>query len=201
MSIETLGIVGSGSGGAELAELAAVAGMDVVALHVEGDDPLAVWDAVTFALGRQVEWESLGDAGREVAMSRVHLASEPAMLAACDLVFECATNLPIEARRAILADIEQHIDARAILASRASVLQAENLAPTLLRPCRFVGLDLLHRDATRFVEVIPTERTRGAVVEAVEAWVVRTGRQPLRISVPGGVVGASREAGRMGVGG
>jgi 3-hydroxyacyl-CoA dehydrogenase len=199
MAIETVGIVGTGTGGAELAEQAAIAGLEVIALHVEGDDPLALWESLTQSLAWQVTRGTLSEAGRDLALARVHLASEPETLSRCDLVYECGTRLAPEARHALLVDIEQHLDPRAILTSGAPSVGPGGVAPRLLRPCRFLQLNVLHREATRFIEVVPTDRTRPAVIDAVEHWIVRLGRAPLRISDPGGITAAPTRTERSSV--
>src|SRR5690606_9132961 len=88
MSIERLGIVGSGIMGSGIAEVAAKAGIDVVLRSRKQETAEAMVAALDKSLAKQVERGKLEEAAAKEALTRVSAHHELHALADCDLVIE-----------------------------------------------------------------------------------------------------------------
>lgn len=99
----------------------------------------------------------------------------------CDLVVE-ATVESLQAKQVVLRDLESRCPPEAILATTTSSLSITELAASLERPERFVGLHFfnpVHR--MRLVEVVGGLRTSPGTLERAAAIAEGLGKRPLRV--------------------
>ncbi|HYI23772.1 MAG TPA: 3-hydroxyacyl-CoA dehydrogenase NAD-binding domain-containing protein, partial [Thermomicrobiales bacterium] len=90
--IATIGVVGAGTMGAGIAQVAAQAGYDVMLVDMAEpmlDRGLA---AITANLDRQVAKGRLDDHRRDIILARIEGAVRIDLLATCDLVIEAVTE-------------------------------------------------------------------------------------------------------------
>jgi 3-hydroxybutyryl-CoA dehydrogenase len=181
----SVGIVGAGTMGAGIAQVAAVAGHRVL-----------IADAMPGAAARAVD----GDGGirarirAQVAKGRLSVdpggldltAAESAdELAGCAIVIEAIVE-DLAAKRALFAELEGVVAADAVLASNTSSLSPTALAAGLGHPERLVGLHFFNPvPAMRLVEVISglatAKETADAAADLASAWgktVVRSAATP-----------------------
>ena len=85
-----LGVVGLGAMGSGIAQLAIEAGLETVGREVELGRAEAARDRVAHFLTRKVEKGQLYQAARDEAVARLHLTTDLADLADCDVVIEAA---------------------------------------------------------------------------------------------------------------
>ena len=179
--ITALAVIGAGTMGRGLAQVALVSGL-----------------SVRLADARP---EQLGDARRQIHARLAKLGvGDPDRLTVCGTEEACAeADLVIEAvfedvdiKSRVLADVERAADPGTVLASNTSGLPIARLAGALADPSRFVGMHFfnpVHRMA--LCEVIPGERTSEAVVATACAVAERLGKTPIVVSDTPGFV-ASR---------
>ncbi|CCD37311.1 3-hydroxybutyryl-CoA dehydrogenase [Candidatus Paraburkholderia kirkii UZHbot1] len=172
MNIQTVGIIGAGTMGNGIAQVAAVAGFRVVLIDVT-DAALAKGVAtLTGSLERLVSKDKLAASARDAALTRIETSTDYARLSEADIVIEAATE-NAELKNHILKQIEAAARPDAIIASNTSSISITALAATLAAPERFIGMHFFNPvPLLQLVEVIrgvqTSDETAGAVRELTE---------------------------------
>ncbi|MGF6781789.1 3-hydroxybutyryl-CoA dehydrogenase [Paraburkholderia sp. GAS334] len=189
MKIETVGIVGAGTMGNGIGQVAALAGLKVVLVDVT-DAALAKGVAtLTSSLARLVEKGKVDAPSRDAALTRIETSTDYQRLAAADIVIEAATeNADLKIR--ILRQIEAVVRDDAIIASNTSSISITTLAATIGRPERFIGMHFFNPvPLLPLVEVIRGLQTSDDTVAAVSELTGRLGKSPVNVrNSPGFVV-------------
>ena len=189
MKIETLGVIGAGTMGAGIAQVAAVAGLDVIMIDVTEAALTRGVAALGESLGRLVAKGKLDAGARDAALGRIETATDYRRLAAADLVIEAATeNLELKIR--ILKQIEAVVRNEAIIASNTSSISITTLGAALADPSRFVGMHFFNPvPLMPLVEIIRGLQTRAGAAEAIRELTARLGKSPIGVkNSPGFVV-------------
>jgi 3-hydroxybutyryl-CoA dehydrogenase len=173
----TIGVVGAGTMGRGIAQIAAAAGIEV---RLNDARPDVAEDARAFIakmLERQVAKGLAADA--RAAIERVRIA-DSAGLVPCDLVVEAIIE-DFSAKQRLFADLEQIVRPDAVLATNTSSLSVSAIAAACARPERVAGWHFFNPvPLMRLVEVIPGQHTAGAVLEALQGLARRMGHRPVR---------------------
>lgn len=181
--ISTVGVVGAGLMGAEIALVFALGGMHVVL----NDRDVSVIDA---ALARL---HALMDKGiarglyaadqRDQALGRIHPAREIGMLGDCDLVTEAVFEA-LDVKRTVLEALDTICRADCVIASNTSTLPISTLAATLSAPRRpnFLGTHYFSPvSRMQLVEVIPGFDTDPAVTTLLTGTLAGIGKTPVLV--------------------
>src|SRR5438067_4493032 len=138
-SVDRLGIVGTGTMGAGIAQVAAQAGCEVWLVDVmPGAVDLAV-DRIARGLTRAVERGTLTEDARGAALARLHRAPDLAALADVEFVVEAVIERE-PAKVDVLAALDGVVGADTIVASNTSSISITRLAAATRRPGRVVGM-------------------------------------------------------------
>ena len=187
--ITRLGVLGAGTMGAGIAQVAATAGIEVL-LH----DPLpgAVDKArnrVGGFLARRVEKAELSPSARDAAMGRIRPQQMLEHLAAAELVVEAIPE-DLELKRQAFRLLDAAAAPHTLLATNTSSLSVGRIAAAAARPERVVGMHFFNPvPLMALVEVIPGPMTDGAAVERVQAIARQLGKEPvLAADTPGFIV-------------
>ena len=184
-----VGVVGAGTMGAGIAQVAALAGHPVLLLDSVAGQAAAAVERIRSALDALVDRGRLDVAQASAAQSRLTAAPSPADLSGCAIVLEAAVeSLPV--KQQILGDLEAVVAADCVLATNTSSLSVTQVAALLRRPERCVGLHFFNPPTRmRLVEVVSGHRTDAAVADAVAMLATAWGKTPVRVaSTPGFVV-------------
>src|ERR1700709_1180014 len=119
MNIRTVAIVGAGSMGCGIAQVAAVAGFRVVLIDVTADALVRGFATLTGSLERLVSKDKLDASLRDVAIARVETSTDYTRLSDADIVIEAATE-NVELKHRILKQIEGVTQPEMIIASNTS---------------------------------------------------------------------------------
>jgi 3-hydroxybutyryl-CoA dehydrogenase len=189
MKIETLGLVGAGTMGNGIAQVAAVAGLNVVMIDLDDAALKKGLSTLTESLGRLVEKKRLDGATRDAALARIKTSTEYQQLAAADIVVEAATeNVGLKIR--ILKQIESVVRADTIMASNTSSISITALGATLADPSRFIGMHFFNpAPLMPLVEIIRGLQTSAATADAVRELTLQLDKSPIGVmNSPGFVV-------------
>lgn len=138
MKVQQLGVIGAGIMGNGIAQICAVAGINVTMVDIS-DAVLAKGMAtVKDSLGRLLKKEKITAADMEAALGRIRTTTQYADLATCDFVIEAATENP-DVKRKILKQADEIMKPQAILSSNTSSISITQLAAATSRPDRFIG--------------------------------------------------------------
>ena len=184
-----VGVIGSGTMGRGIAQVAAVGGCTVKLYDANAD---AAQDAVSFIgrmLERAVERGRMESTDAETARDNIEVVNEAADLAPCAIVIEAVVE-DLEIKRKVFAELETIVDDETILASNTSSLSVTLIAASCQRPERVAGMHFFNpAPLMRLVEVIEGARTGPGVAETLTDLGKRMGRVPVRVGdAPGFLV-------------
>jgi len=183
---QAVGVVGAGTMGAGIAQVAAVAGHPVlIADAVPGAAERAV-AAIRDRVKAQVAKGRLNADPDALDLSAADSADD---LAECFIVVEAIVE-DLAAKRALFDELEDVVAPGAILASNTSALSPTALAAGLEHPGRLVGLHFFNPvPAMKLVEVISGLATDAAVADAAADLAVAWGKTVVRsTATPGFIV-------------
>jgi 3-hydroxybutyryl-CoA dehydrogenase len=187
--IRTIGIVGLGSMGAGIAQLAVEAGYEAIGREVTAELGQQARGRIAHFLQRKVDKERMSADDRDAALARLTLTTDLAELAGCDLVIEAIVE-DLGAKLALFADLEEVVRSDAILATNTSALSVTEIAAAVAEPARVVGMHFFNpAPLMPLVEIVRAELSSSEAVEAAYAVGERMGKHPVRChDTPGFVV-------------
>lgn len=189
MDIMRVGVIGAGTMGNGIAQVAASSGLEVVMQDISGQALEKAQAAIGKSLDRLLRKGSLDEAGKAAVLGRIRATTEVGELAEADLVIEAATeNEEIKIR--LLQATEAVLRPEALIASNTSSISISRLAAALANPARFVGMHFFNPvPVMALVEVIRGIQTSDDTVAAVAALAERMGKTPIGVrNAPGFVV-------------
>ncbi|MBT2444811.1 3-hydroxyacyl-CoA dehydrogenase [Streptomyces sp. ISL-36] len=185
----TVAVVGTGTMGQGIAQVALVAGHPV---RLYDSAPGRAEEAVTALaarLDRLVEKGRMDGAARDGAVARLHAAADLAELADAALVVEAIVeDLPVKQR--LFAELEKIVGDDTLLATNTSSLSVTAIAGALRLPGRFVGLHFFNpAPLLPLVEVVSGFATDPSAATRAYATAKSWGKTPVRCAdTPGFIV-------------
>jgi 3-hydroxybutyryl-CoA dehydrogenase len=181
MSVNRVGVVGAGTMGSGIAQVAALGGLRTV-LYDPDPDALR---AGGIRIGEDIaKGESRGrwsEAESEAALECLEQPTgELERLAGCDLVIEAAPER-LELKRDLFTRLAELLGPEAVLASNTSSLRVSEIAAGVPQPERVVGMHFFNPPALmKLVEVVAAERSSERALAAATEVGERMGRVPIR---------------------
>jgi 3-hydroxybutyryl-CoA dehydrogenase len=173
MNIEKVGIVGAGQMGAGIAQVCALAGIEVLVNDVSEDRIKGGLTWIANALAKLVDKKQLEESASAEALARIKPALDFKAFADCDLVIEAASENE-EVKRKIFAAICPALKPEAMLASNTSSISITRLASVTDRPERFIGIHFMNPvHKMQLVELIRGIATEDVTFEAAKALIAR----------------------------
>ncbi len=182
-------VAGAGAMGAGIAQVAAQSGHTVMLFdNREG----AAGDALRNLEETLHKLADRGRIGRQAAgdsLARIRPVHHLGDASGAALVVE-AVSEDLNIKRNLFAELEDRLDARAVLATNTSSLSITAIAATLRNPGRLVGMHFFNpAPRMRLVEVVSGPETDPQVADAVSELAGRWGKVPVRAaSTPGFIV-------------
>ena len=160
-----IGVLGSGTMGAGIAQVAATAGHDVILFD---NNPEAIKRAQTKLLkilNRLVEKGRLDDAEAKAIFGRIYFVESLFDFKNCDLLIEAIIER-LDIKKDVFEQLEEIVSDDCILASNTSSLSITSIAGCLNHPERFIGIHFFNpAPLMKLVEIIPAMQTSEKVVE------------------------------------
>ncbi|BEI42817.1 MULTISPECIES: 3-hydroxybutyryl-CoA dehydrogenase [unclassified Polynucleobacter] len=189
MTITSIGIIGAGTMGNGIAQVAANAGYDVVLLDVSDAALEKGLAALNNSLDRLIKKEVISAEQKSQTLARIKTTTQYAELASVSLVIEAATeNQTI--KESILQQVDRVVSQDTIIASNTSSISITHLGALNSRPERFIGIHFFNPPPLMaLIEVIMGKQTSPETLKAVLAMAARMGKEPITVqSSPGFVV-------------
>ncbi len=185
----SVAIIGAGTMGAGIAQVAASSGWTVQLMDVDEPTVRAAIDGVRKRLDRLVEKGRMTADQRDAAVDRLRVAGSPRSFGACELVIEAVVE-DLDAKTAVLRSAVEHLPGDAIIATNTSSLAVSRIGETLGEPHRTVGMHFFNpAPLMKLVEVIAGDRTEPRVVDRTAAIAESWGKVVARAAdVPGFIV-------------
>ncbi|MGH2404937.1 MAG: 3-hydroxyacyl-CoA dehydrogenase NAD-binding domain-containing protein, partial [bacterium] len=176
-----VGVVGAGTMGGGIAEVAALAGYPVTVQDVSTEFLDRGRQRIDEDVMRRVARGRLDQAAADSARARLRWVTRLDDLASTGVVIEAAPE-NLDLKREIFGRLDQVCDATAILASNTSSLPITLLGAATQRPERVVGMHFFNPPPVmRLIEIVQGQRTSGATVEAAERLARAFGKTPVRV--------------------
>jgi len=180
MECSIVAVVGAGTMGHGIAQIAAVAGCSVTLIDETRTLAQRGMDRIRENLEGAVARGKIDAATRDSALARIAVSDDLAAGAAsAHLVIEAVPERP-DLKAAIFRTLDTAVADATILASNTSSLSITELQRATARPGRVLGLHFFNPvHINRLVEVVRGADTRDDVVEASLAFVRRAGKEPV----------------------
>src|SRR5919198_6355908 len=189
MEIHKVGVVGLGTMGAGIAQVAVQSGFETVGREIS--DELAQHGRATIDryLTRAVEKERMSQEEKNAALDRLALTTDLADLADCDLVIEAVLE-ELDLKREVFAELDRICRTDAVLATNTSALSVAAIAGATTTPERVVGMHFFNpAPVLPLVEIVRAPKSSDEAVRFAYDWAQRAGKQPVRCNdTPGFIV-------------
>ncbi len=188
MSIDKLGIVGSGIMGSGIAEVAAKAGVEVVLRSRQQASADAMVVALEKSLAKQVDRGKLEETAAKEISGRVTATDDMQQLADCDLVLESVVE-DLVVKKELFQQLDGIVKADGILATNTSTLPVVELAVTTNRPEQVVGIHFFNpAPMMSLVEVIAPLTASEATIAAAKAFAAGCGKDVVEVKDRAGFI-------------
>ncbi|MGH6863490.1 MAG: 3-hydroxybutyryl-CoA dehydrogenase [Methylocella sp.] len=176
MDINKIGVIGAGQMGTGIAQVCALAGIEVALNDISEAHINAGLATIAGNLARQVERHQVDPPARDAALSRIKPAPGFDAFADSDLVIEAATENE-EVKRKIFSKLCPSLKPTAMLATNTSSISITRLASITDRPERFIGIHFMNPvPRMQLVELIRGIVTENVTFDAAKALIARLGK-------------------------
>ncbi|MEO3825770.1 3-hydroxyacyl-CoA dehydrogenase family protein [Actinomadura sp. B10D3] len=177
--IGRVAVLGLGTMGSGIAQVAAASGYEVTALETDRSRLDAGLAALGTFLDGGVERGKITQAERDGTFARIRPVTDAAELAGCDLVIEAVTERA-EVKRELFGAVAAVVAEDALLVTNTSALSVTDLAASVPGPGRFAGLHFFNpAPLMKVVEVVRALQTAPESVERLVAFVGSLGKEPI----------------------
>ncbi len=169
-----VGVIGSGAMGSGIAQVAAMAGHEVLVFDTHEASMIKGRDAILASLNKLAEKQKITDAQAKGIFGRIFFAESLDSFSETDIVIEAIIEDETEKKK-IFTQLESIVTAETIIASNTSSISITSLAKSLDHSSRFIGLHFFNPPVLmKLVEVIPALQTSADIVisckEMISTW-------------------------------
>jgi 3-hydroxybutyryl-CoA dehydrogenase len=176
MEIKKMGVIGAGQMGTGIAQVCALAGIDIALNDITEARINAGLATIAGNLARQVERKQLEPSARDEALNRITPAPDFDTFGDSDLVIEAASENE-EVKRKIVSRLCPSLKPTAILATNTSSISITRLASVSDRPERFIGIHFMNPvPRMQLVELIRGIVTENTTFDTAKTLIARLGK-------------------------
>ncbi|MNU90882.1 3-hydroxyadipyl-CoA dehydrogenase [compost metagenome] len=169
-----IGVLGAGTMGAGIAQVAAQSGHKVVLVDVNQVQLDKAKLALIKVLDRLVEKGSLDESGKNEVLNNLHFSTQLEDFRGSGLVIEAIVE-KLEVKHAVFKEIEEVVGMDCIIASNTSSLSIASIGAVLKFPSRVIGIHFFNpAPLMPLVEIIPavqtSEETLSTAKSIIDSW-------------------------------
>lgn len=185
-TIETIAVIGAGTMGHGIAQVAASAGFRVTLSDVDREALARGVSAIEGNLAKGIQRGKLTEADRERTLQQIHGTTNLSACAAADLIIEAAPE-KLDLKQEVLRQLESASDHPFIFASNTSSLSITEIASSSKRPEAVIGMHFFNPvHLMRLVEIVVGAKTSTETVDAVTNVGRKMRKEPIVVKdVPG----------------
>ena len=188
MMSEIIGVVGSGTMGNGIAQVAARAGYNVIMRDVKEEFLQRGMSAIDMSLQRDVDKERLGAEEKTAITARINSTTNLDALSDASFVIEAVTE-DLEVKTALFKSLDQITRPETILASNTSSISITRLGAATQRPDKVVGMHFMNPvPVMKLVEVIRGIATSNETYQKVRQLTEKLGKTALECNDSPGFV-------------
>ena len=179
-------MLGAGTMGHGIAQVAAAAGYDVVMRDIDDAAVQRGLQSIVRNLSKGVQVGKITEAEREQALQRIRLTTNIAETRDSDLVIEAAPE-KLDLKQKLLRETEALVGSNCIFATNTSSLSITEIAKASARPANVIGMHFFNPvHIMRLVEIVVGAGTSDETTATVRAIAERLKKEPIVVrDVPG----------------
>lgn len=164
-----IAIIGAGTMGSGIAQVAATAGEDVVIYDTKEEALKTAEEGLDKILTRLVEKEKIIESEKERIQGKISYINTLRDLKEVDLVIEAIVE-NLDVKQNVFSTIEKFVSDECILASNTSSLSIASIASSLEKPERCIGIHFFNpAPLMQLVEVVPAVQTAEGILQKAVA--------------------------------
>lgn len=168
MGIQTIGVVGAGSMGAGIANLAAINGFKVILRDIEDRFLESALNRMDKFMEKSVQRGKMTEEDKQATLASIKTTTELVDLKDADLVIEAVLE-DLELKKSVFSQLDEICREDVILATNTSSMSITEIASATKRPDRVAGLHFFNpAQVMKLVEVVRGLRTSDETVETLK---------------------------------
>ncbi len=176
--IKKIGVIGAGQMGSGIAQVCAIAGIDVTLNDIDKQQLAKAMTVINGNFARQISRGKLTEQARDQALTLIHTSSTIDALGDVDLVIEAATE-DEAVKKKIFASICPALRKDTLIATNTSSISVTRLATATDRPERFMGMHFMNPvPVMALVELIRGIATDENTFREIRELTVKLGKTP-----------------------
>ena len=186
--IKSIGVVGAGTMGNGIAQVAARAGLAVIMRDLTEELLKRGLTSIDKSLQRDVDKQRLSPDQKQEIISRIKPTTDMADLAGADFVVEAVVE-ELGAKAGLFRELDRVARPDVILASNTSSISITKLAATTARPARFIGMHFMNPvPVMKLVEIIRGIATSDETFAVTRELTESMGKTPVEVNDAPGFV-------------
>ncbi len=188
MTINKVGVIGSGIMGSGIAEVAAGAGCTVILRSRSQATADGMIAGLEKSLAKQVERGKKSQEDADALRARVSATTSLKDLADCDLVIESIVE-DLGTKKALFSELDGIVKSGAIIATNTSTLPVIEMAMQTSRPENVCGVHFFNpATAMSLVEIVAPITASDETLAAVTEFAAACGKDPVRVKDQAGFI-------------
>jgi 3-hydroxybutyryl-CoA dehydrogenase len=185
-TIETIAVIGAGTMGHGIAQVAAIAGFRVLLNDVDRESLARGIRKIETNLDKGIQLGKLTEDDRDRTLQHIHGTTKLEECGAGDLIIEAAPE-NLDLKREVLRKIEAATEHPFIFASNTSSLSITAIASSSKRPEAVIGMHFFNPvHIMRLLEIVVGEKTNAETLETVKSVARKMRKEPIVLKdVPG----------------
>ena len=182
MEIKTIGVIGAGTMGSGIAQVAAEAGFEVIMRDIEDNFVHRGMSNINKNLGRAVDKGKKSKEEAEAIVGRVRGTTNLEDLKAADLVIEAVIE-NMEMKKELYGELDRVCGPDTVFASNTSGLSITEMASATKRPGKVVGMHFFNPvPVMKLVEVIMGASTSQETFQLIMEISRKLGKEPIAVN-------------------
>jgi len=177
-AIKTVGVIGAGTMGLGIAQVAAMAGYPTILFDTNPSTVEVAFNTIEKNLDKGIEKGKVDLELKQKTLRNLTAANELAQVKA-DLIIEAIVE-KLEVKQQVFAQLEEANNEHTILATNTSSIPITQIAATLKRPENVIGLHFFNpAHIMKLVEIISGASTGDRAIERITEFTKKIGKTPV----------------------
>ena len=166
-----LSVIGAGTMGTGIAQIAATAGWNVVVNDANQPQLDKASESLVKVMNRLVEKGKIESKAADAILGRIDFTNDISYFEDSDLVIEAIVE-NLEIKQKVFSQVEKIVRNDTILASNTSSLSLASIGSSIVDPTRFIGVHFFNpAPLMPLVEIIPAVQTSEETMIAAKDWI------------------------------
>ncbi|PGT89784.1 MULTISPECIES: 3-hydroxyacyl-CoA dehydrogenase family protein [Bacillaceae] len=181
MAISTIGVVGAGSMGAGIANLAAMNKFNVILNDIEERFLDGALKRIDKFMSKSVERGKMTEEQKQEAFARIQTTTSLEEMSGADVVIEAVLE-DLSLKKEVFSKLDSIVNENCILATNTSSMSITEIASATKRPERVAGMHFFNpAQLMKLVEVVRGYKTSDETIEELKALSKQLSKEPVEV--------------------